>query len=505
MTDHSDVHWNQEEIAEHLKSAMDTLTPDVLHKIDLTTPQDIYREPSKTFRLYRRMRTAALAAAACLCVAVLGGGVAKFQNSRVDSIVGIDVNPSIELSVNRNDKVLKADPLNDDAVQILDDMNLKGVDLDIAVNAVIGSMVRHGYFEELDNAILVTVANDDKVKAASLREDVVVDIEASLEEHKVSAIVYDQQASVTDDVKKLAEKYGISYGKAYFLQELVDENNLSEADMDVFAKMTMEEIAQEITERSYHVRTGKEDEVSDDSGSQTADAAKESPTAKAPETEVSSESSSEPSTEESTSSAESSTSQTSQSAQPTQPSQTQPAESESEPEEEDSGRVGKAVIDDWDYEDGYLNITFKEKVKWKNPTISVTGEDGSYSAKITDTSSESCQVAIEGLEGGKDYTYVLGGVAPKSGGPYSSVKGYFDTPDIADGAIDDDGDTDDEDETEAPEKPEETQPQESTASGEESAPVPETLPVMPTAKSSEEATLPPQTSPPEAGTGEGAA
>ena len=144
MTDHSDLKWNNDEIAGHLRSAVEALTPDVLSRIDFTTPQEIYAGPSKTVRLYRRMRTAALAAAACLALAVVSGGVAGYQNRRVDSVIGIDVNPSIELSVNRRDKVLRAEALNADAREVLDNMDLENVDLDIAVNALIGSMVRHG-------------------------------------------------------------------------------------------------------------------------------------------------------------------------------------------------------------------------------------------------------------------------------------------------------------------------------------------------------------------------
>ena len=53
--------------------------------------------------------------------------------------------------MNRNDKVLKAEPLNSDAEEILDNMDLEHVDVDIAVNALIGSMVRHGYLSDLDN------------------------------------------------------------------------------------------------------------------------------------------------------------------------------------------------------------------------------------------------------------------------------------------------------------------------------------------------------------------
>ena len=96
MTDHSETAWEQDEIESHLRSAMDALTPNVFDKIDLSTPQEIYVKPSRRVRMYRRMRTVAMAAAACLCVAVLGGGVSFYQNHRVDSVIGIDVNPSIE-------------------------------------------------------------------------------------------------------------------------------------------------------------------------------------------------------------------------------------------------------------------------------------------------------------------------------------------------------------------------------------------------------------------------
>lgn len=441
MTDHSDLQWNNDEIAKHLKSAVDTLTPDVYDKIDLTTPQEIFTGPSKVTRFYRRMRACAAVMAACLCVALLGGGVARFQNGRVESVIGIDVNPSIELSVNRNDKVLKAEPLNRDAKEILDDMDLKNVDVDIAVNALIGSMVRHGYLTDLDNAILVTVAGDDRKKASRLRQDVVVDIEASLEEHKVQAVVYDQQAPVTDEVRELAQEYDISYGKAYFLQELIDENNLGEEDMQIFAGMTMEQIAKEIADRAYTVRRDDDDE--EDMKTQTSAAVsteRESSTAAKEETMESSawESSDEPSSSE-----------TDGATQPpsTEPPSTAPAgtaESGEETEENHSGK--KARIDYVDYEDGRLNIVFKEKVKWKNPTISVKDESGgSYSAKITDTSPDSCEIEIKGLEGGADYEFILAGVAPREGGSYGNIKGYFDTPDIADEVTDGDDGEDDED------------------------------------------------------------
>ena len=121
------------------------------------------------------------------------------------------------------------------------------------------------------------------------------------------------------------------------------------------------------------------------------------------------------------------------------------AAADEDEEEVDSGGK-KAKIDYVDYESGSLNIVFKEKVKWKNPTVSVIDPDGqSYSARITDTGGTSCEIHVKGLPANTECTFTLGGVAVRDGGSFGTVKGYFETPDIADDLIDeDDDDADDE-------------------------------------------------------------
>lgn len=453
--------WNQEEIELHLASAVNTLTPDVLSRIDLNTPQKIYTGPSKAAKLYRRIRSVGMAAAACLCAVVLGSGVTGYFNSRVESVIGIDVNPSIELSVNRKEKVLKAEPLNSDAEIILDDMDLKDVDLDIAVNALIGSMVRNGYLTELDNAILVTVSNEDRAKASVLRQDVVIDIEESLEAHQVQAVVYDQQVPEDDRARELSEEYEISYGKAYFLQELVAENDLTQADLEMFAGMTMEEIAREIAERSYTVRKDGPDSMETEPGGQTQaqqpgkTAAEETggpengmPAEESTEAEEAQEKPAEESAAEQAAESAGAASEMNGSGNGGNVSQTKPSETAAqdtaasndsetgEEEDADSDTSGKkARIDYVDYEAGSLDVIFEDKVKWKNPTVSVQDDLGqSYSAMITDTSSDSCEIIVRGLPGGVECSFTLAGVAPKDGKTYGSIKGYFETPEIAEEA-----------------------------------------------------------------------
>lgn len=477
--------WNNDEIASHLKSAVETLTPNVLDQIDLSAPQLLYMEPPRRLKTYRRMHRAVTAAAACLCIAALYGGGVRWQNTRVESVIGLDVNPSIEISVNRKDEILEAEPLNDDGAEVLADMDLDGVDLNIGVNAIIGSMVRCGYLDELDNAILVTVSNDDREKASVLRQDVVTDIESSLEAHKVNAVVYDQQATDMKEITEISNQYGISYGKACFLYELVEENGLTEKELESFAAMTMEEIAKEIADRSYQVgtNTGREEPPAGTT------------VVTRPETSEPTESQ----TEESSS--ESQTPSETQSAKPPASSSAAQPPSETEDTEEDNEGGRKARIDYVDYYEGILEITFKEKVKWKNPTVSVTDADGSScSARITDTGSDSCQIEISGIVGGESYTVALNGVKPRENGSYSSVKAYFDAPDISGDAMENGSDEPENEENIT--KPSESLPEPETSLPEETQPETETGEGGHQAETQGDGeSLPKQTEPSEAETG----
>ena len=114
--------------------------------------------------------------AACLAVMLLGvGGLFYRQTNAVASVVSLDVNPSIELKVSRSEKVLACAPLNDDAKTILADMgngaDLKGAKLDVAVNAIVGSLVRNGYLNSMSSAIMISVEDKDTARAEKLQRE----------------------------------------------------------------------------------------------------------------------------------------------------------------------------------------------------------------------------------------------------------------------------------------------------------------------------------------------
>ena len=172
----------------------------------------------------RTRRWAPLAIAACLVLAAAGGGAGYLHhlNSAVASIVCLDVNPSVELTVNRNETVLSATPTNADAEVILGGMDLTGAKVDVAMNAIVGSLLTNGYVDELANSILITVEDDDAQRGARLQQELTAQADAILASYQVNGAILSQTIQNSAQLQQLAADYGISAGKAALIQTIVD-------------------------------------------------------------------------------------------------------------------------------------------------------------------------------------------------------------------------------------------------------------------------------------------
>ncbi len=151
--------------------------------------------------------------AACLCL-LAGIGTQQYHyHYSVDSVVDIDINPSIELAVSKSERVLSAKALNDDAKIVLEGMQLENVDLDTAMNAIIGSLLKNGYLDEVYNAINVCVANDDEEAGAELGQKLTEEISNLLEENALVGKVLAQTQAADEKLAEQAMSYGVSEGK----------------------------------------------------------------------------------------------------------------------------------------------------------------------------------------------------------------------------------------------------------------------------------------------------
>ena len=225
-----------EELEQKLKRAAEALVPDALERIQADCAQiekgELIVMEQKDFTADKRsnlIKGMSLATAACMVL----GGFAYWNHYRaVNYIVEMDVNPSLELRVNNAERVIRVDALNDDAQALLDGMDLKGVDVDIATNALIGSMVKNGYLTDASNSILISVDGKDSAKNQQVQDKLANEVNAVLSGSGVSGAVLSQTVAHNDQTKQLADKYGITQGKAALVADILNQRPmLSEAEV----------------------------------------------------------------------------------------------------------------------------------------------------------------------------------------------------------------------------------------------------------------------------------
>ncbi len=232
-----------EKMEQRLAAALEKTVPDdvsgVLSRCEARKGTVINMETKKTTK---RRWTSLIAA--CLAVMLLGGGLFYQRANAVASVVSLDVNPSIELKVNRSEKVLVCTPLNEDAKAILADMgngaDLKGAKLDVAVNAIVGSLVRNGYLNSISSAIMISVEDKDTARAEKLQRELTSAVDGVLQTSEAKASVLTQTLTQDAAREQQARENNISTGKAALVNRVLAIN--PSLKFDALAKLSVEEL-----------------------------------------------------------------------------------------------------------------------------------------------------------------------------------------------------------------------------------------------------------------------
>ncbi len=181
--------------------------------------------------------------AAALAILLVGGIViSRFIDfGSGNTVIALDVNPSIELEINEKEQVVEVRALNADADTVLGDMDLRNVDLDVAVNAIIGSMLQNGYLSAEQNSILISVDAKKAQNADALKNAVTQKVQALLGERSIEASVMTQVFEQNDEIRKEAEENGISAAKATLIRRII-RAGLVNADGIPYTKSQLSEM-----------------------------------------------------------------------------------------------------------------------------------------------------------------------------------------------------------------------------------------------------------------------
>ena len=226
-----------EKMEQRLAAALEKTAPDdvngVLSRCEARKGTVISMTTKKTAN-----RKWATLVAACLAVMLLCGGGVFYQRAHaVASVVSLDVNPSIELKVDNDEDVISATGLNADGKKVLEGMDLEDTDLDVAVNAIIGSMLKHGYLSEMQNSILLSVSGVEGYDANALETKLASEVNALL---KGGAVLSQNVTDADASLVKKADEYGITVGKASLINEIV--KNSKTHSFEQLAGLTINEL-----------------------------------------------------------------------------------------------------------------------------------------------------------------------------------------------------------------------------------------------------------------------
>lgn len=202
------------------------------------------------------LKTACCIAAALVILAV-GAFAANGIISKPVTVISLDVNPSIELKLRGSGRVAQAKALNDDAQKLLEGMELEGTDKNTAVNAIIGSMVRAGYLNSLSNSVLVTVEGKN---ASGVEKEIMEIINGILAQSINGGAVVGQKLTKSGEAALLAQRHGISEGKAQLVLEVARLNPMLVPDE--LAKLSINELNVLLSAKEAQTEVSKSGEVS---------------------------------------------------------------------------------------------------------------------------------------------------------------------------------------------------------------------------------------------------
>jgi hypothetical protein len=194
----------------------------VCEKIQTTSPK----------RATYRKRLAAVCA--CLFLLLAGFGGYQFYMAPV-STISVDVNPSIELEVNRLDKIVAVNSYNEDGQQLADSVNLKNYSYSDALDVLMSSDAMCAYLEQ-GEFVSITVIGSTEAKSEEMLA-------------QISSCKYASRQNVScqygdkDDLAA-AHEVGLSCGKyRAFLELQAFDPSVTAADVQ---GMTMKQIYERI-------------------------------------------------------------------------------------------------------------------------------------------------------------------------------------------------------------------------------------------------------------------
>lgn len=188
-------------------------------------------------------------AAAAVVILTLAVGIYEMWFVPV-TIVSIDVNPSMEIQVNRLDRIVSANAYNDDGTKILNSLSIDGKKYEDAINTVLQDE-KFSQYLNADSLLTFTVASKDE-------DEVISQINGCLNSTGQKGVCVKSSSEAVDEAHSL----GLSLGKYQAYLEI------SEYDPTITAEECKDMTMKELNELKKQLTPGESCTNSQSSGHQ---------------------------------------------------------------------------------------------------------------------------------------------------------------------------------------------------------------------------------------------
>ncbi len=231
---------DNKQVNKKIKEAFNSEVPDILSNIK-SSPDFRVPPSNNKFNLKNVLkRRLIMTLSSMFVVIILLGIVVGRTNYVVASTVTLDINPSIEITLNRNDYVIGVTALNDDGIEVIDkNIKYRGLSIDEALEIIITKLNELGYVVDTsdeNNVVLVTVESNNEERKTKLVERFNTRIQNELDKYNDSHWVFNSEDfNLTEEqirqIKNhdLMQKYSLTkIALAYRINELDPELSLRE-------------------------------------------------------------------------------------------------------------------------------------------------------------------------------------------------------------------------------------------------------------------------------------
>ncbi|MFH5836798.1 hypothetical protein ACHAL6_12070 [Proteiniclasticum sp. C24MP] len=192
----------------------------------------------KTVRRERR-RLGSMAAAAAVAL-LMGSGVYVYADPSY--YVSVDVNPGINLEVNRFDRVIGVEAANEDGEEVLEGISLKNRNVEEALTQTVNRISELGYFEEEGGEVLISTISEDEEAAEAAAQNLDQAVEEEMEENGIEAEVTSKIVGY-EMVQAAKEIEGMTPGKYNIIVNLL---GIAPEYAKDYAQISIKEIMKEI-------------------------------------------------------------------------------------------------------------------------------------------------------------------------------------------------------------------------------------------------------------------